>query len=456
MVFVYLTTKILIMNYWFTAAYMIILCILGQTSFKALAEGSYKEIWPQWRGPERNGQHIGKEWPESLNESNLKMIWSKGLGKSYSSPVVDLDTIYTTESVDGKTEKVVAFKRETGEEIWSASWPGGMKVPFFARSNGSWIRSTPAIHKNKLFVLGMQEKLVCLDKNTGRIIWDLDFPKKLSTPEPSFGGVCSPIVVGDDLYIQAGGGVVKVNTDDGTIKWTSETSKDAMGSSPFSSPMVHEIQGQRQLVALGRNSLTGINLETGKLLWSQNVPAFRGMNILTPTFTKNGILTATYGGKTHLFQLSKIDTEKWSVKESWQQKFQGYMSSPVLVEEHAYIHGRSGRLVCIDTTSGEIEWTSDKSFGKYCSVITNGENLLVLSSKGELFLIPASPEEFRITDSLEVTKDDTWAHIGIADNQVFIRSLKSLKIFSWEDKPADGIKSSSSNDTTAISVAQAE
>lgn len=396
------------------------------------AEETYNETWPQWRGPERNGQYLGSEWPKSLDENTLKLKWSKPLGKSYSSPVVDLNTIYTTESLNGKTERVLAFDRETGEELWNSAWPGGMKVPFFANANGSWIRSTPSIYKDKLFVLGMQERLVCMDKSNGKIIWDIEFPKKLSTPEPSFGGVCSPIVSGEDLYIQAGGGVIKVDTETGKIKWSSDTSKDAMGSSPFSSPMIHEIQGKKQLVALGRNTLTGISLEDGKLLWSQEVPAFRGMNILTPTFTKNGILTATYGGKTHLFQPSKSEENQWSVKESWQQKFQGYMSSPVLVEDNAYIHGRSGRLVCINTTSGDIKWTSDKSFGKYCSVITDGENLLVLSAKGELFLIPATPEEFKITDTFKVAEDETWAHVGIADDQLFIRSLESLKIYTWK------------------------
>ena len=59
-----------------------------------------------------------------------------------------------------KDEVVTAFDRQTGEQVWQVRWPGAMKVPFFAASNGSWIRATPAFDGERLYVAGMRDVLI--------------------------------------------------------------------------------------------------------------------------------------------------------------------------------------------------------------------------------------------------------------------------------------------------------
>jgi outer membrane protein assembly factor BamB len=413
-------------------------------SLSALMGETFQETWPQWRGAERNGTYRGEAWPVRLSAEQCSLEWTQALGSSYSMPVLDLQRIFVTESVDSDTESVKAFDRSNGKLQWSTTWKAGMKVPFFARSNGSWMRSTPALHDGKLFVMGMQETLVCLDAISGDVVWRLNIPSSLDTPDPSFGGVSSPLLHDGHLYVQAGGGVVKVGAGSGHILWSSALSKDAMNSSPFSSPIIAQLGGVPQLVVLGRSGLNGLDMADGSSLWRRDVPAFRGMNILTPTIIGEGVFTATYGGKAHLFQPGQSSDGVWSVSESWQQKFQGYMSSPVVVGDHAYIHGRSGRLVCLDTVSGAIAWTSGKSFTKYCSIVANGDRLLVLSTDGKLRLLAANPERCEILDELRVSDEETWAHLSMADDQVVIRSLNHLSVFRW--------KSAVSSKTTASRV----
>lgn len=392
---------------------------------------NFQETWTQWRGPERNGELKGKIWPQEINKDNLLELWSVTLGSSYSSPVADLQRVYTTESLGSDQEQVKAYDRVSGELIWSQSWNGGMKVPFFAASNGSWIRSTPTLTENKLIVMGMQERLLCLDTETGKILWQFDAPKELKTPEPSFGGVSSPMVENGAMYVQAGGGLIKLDVETGKLIWSSILSEDAMNQSPFASPRMHEFGTSKQLIALGRTSLSGIDPQSGDLLWDQKVPAFRGMNILTPTFVGNSILTATYGGKAHLFTPNQESSKDWKVTENWNQKFQGYMSSPVIVENHAYLHGRSGRMVCLNMESGEIKWTSSESLGKYCSMIVQDNRILALSNDGKLRLLAANPDAYQVIDTLRVSDEDTWAHIAKADHQIFIRSLNTLTTWDW-------------------------
>jgi len=410
--------------------------------------------WNQWRGPNRDGHVDAQDWPERVSGDSFSLQWSHPLKESYSSPVLDDTLVYTTESVDDQTERALAYNRLSGELVWSTSWTGGMKVPFFARANGSWIRSTPLLYGDRLYVMGMQETLISLDAESGNILWKLSAPQILKTPDPKFGGVSSPLIAGEALYVQAGGGVIKVDIDTGKLIWSSGVSSDSMNSSPFSSPMLFDLYGQTQLVILERTRLCGVELESGKHLWTKEVPASRGMNILTPTQVGNRLLTATYGGKTHLFEPSISDSGAWSVKEQWQYKFQGYMSSPVVVEGYAYLHGRSGRMICMDLESGALKWTSSKSFGKYCSQVANGSKMLCLSNDGMLRLIEINPFKCVVLDQHRVSNEETWAHVAVSGRDVIIRSLNALSLHKWEDSETQRADRSRStqNGSTAESL----
>jgi outer membrane protein assembly factor BamB len=121
-------------------------------------------VWNQWRGPTRDGQVGGPAWPARLSDGFLKLLWRVPLGPSYSGPIVTKDLVFTTETRNKESEVVHALDRKTGKERWRAEWKGAMTVPFFAASNGSWIRSTPACDGASLYVAGMRDVLVCLDR----------------------------------------------------------------------------------------------------------------------------------------------------------------------------------------------------------------------------------------------------------------------------------------------------
>jgi hypothetical protein len=50
--------------------------------------------------------------------------------------------VFVTETKDQKVETGRALDRQTGKELWSQQWDGSISVPFFAKSNGDWIRAT--------------------------------------------------------------------------------------------------------------------------------------------------------------------------------------------------------------------------------------------------------------------------------------------------------------------------
>jgi len=389
------------------------------------------ESWDQWRGPNRDGRISGAKWPAGLDEARLKKRWQLPLGPSYSGPVMNAERVFITETVDKKREQVTALRRSDGSVVWKRDWEGAMSVPFFARSNGDWIRATPALDGDTLYVAGMRDVLVALNSTDGSERWRLDFVKRFGADLPTFGFVSSPLIDGDSVYVQAGGGVARLRKADGQVVWHGARDGGGMMGSAFGSPVILTLAGKRQLVIQARTRLFGVALEDGAELWSLPVESFRGMNILTPTFAgKDRLFTAAYGGKTLGIDI-RSENGGFRAVPAWEFKAQGYMTSPIIHEGHAYLQLRSQRALCIELATGAEKWTTSESFGKYWSMVAQSDRILALDERGELILFKATPEKFDVLSRRKVAESDAWAHLAVDGSELYIRELKALSVWDW-------------------------
>jgi len=407
----------------------------------------YGEDWTQWRGPNRDGVVVGKKWPADLKEQSLKLNWHVKLGSSYSGALLDKDTVYVTESVGPKKgvyefDTVQALDRVTGKVKWKQQWAGTGKwnVTWPGRVNGAWIRSTPALANDKLFVAGMHDCLLCLDAKTGKKLWEIDFPKKFKTPIPGFGCVCSPMVDGKFVYMQAGASFCKIEQASGKIIWRTMKDTGGLRGGGFSSPVITTLDGKRQILLQARTELTGIDVNSGAVLWKKQVKSFRGMNILTPLPYENGVYTSTYRYGSFFYSIKK-GNESWIADEKWKNgsKSSAYMASPVLYGGHAYLLIQDGNFACYNLKTGKECWRSEKRFGSgrhgmYMSLVRQGDRILGLDQGGNLHLIKASPKEFQLIDSRKVSEQPTWAHLAVSGDQVAVRELNGIALYDWKTK----------------------
>jgi len=413
--------------------------LLGGLLGAALAAGARAEVpaWPQWRGPARDGFVPAGAWPDGLDDTRLETRWRVELGPGYSGPVVGtiigpagpVEAVFVTETRDKKTEHVRCLERASGRELWQAGWEGSMKVPFFAASNGAWIRSTPCLDAGRLFVAGMRDVLVCLDAATGRELWRVDFMQALESPLPAFGFVSSPLVIGDHLYVQAGSGFVKLEKASGRIVWRVLEDGGGMSGSAFSSPYPTVLGGVPQILVQTREYLAGVDPEAGTVLWKTAVDAFRGMNIVTPTVNAGAIFTTSYGGGSFLFAVDPGRPND-PVAQVWRNKIQGYMSTPLVIDGRAYVHLRNQRFACLDLATGKEDWIT-KPFGRYWSLVANGDRLLALDETGILRLVRATPEAYTPLGEAKVADAESWAHLAVSGGDLFVRDLAGITAFAW-------------------------
>lgn len=388
-----------------------------------------RSTWPQWRGPDRDGTVAGPAWPGTL-QSAVRSQWSRALAPSYSGPIVSTAMVYVTETKNKTTEVVRALDRATGAVRWVVEWPGAVSVPFYAKSRGDWIRSTPALDNGVLYVAGMRDVLVALDAATGTQRWRVDFIETFKAAVPEFGFISSPLVDRGGVYVQAANSVVKLDARTGAVVWrTLEGGATVFESGAFSSPVVATIAGVRQLVVQTRETLNGVDLSTGRVLWSQPVPSFRGMNILTPVVVGDAVFTSSYQNGSWLYRVGR-DGTTWTVTEGWAMNAQGYMSTPVVIDGYAYLHLANQRFACVDLRTGQRMWTSTP-YGKYWSLVAQGDRLLALDETGHLRLIRATPRAFELIDETVVGEGEAWAHLAVADDELFVRDGAGISAYRW-------------------------
>ena len=154
------------------------------------------------------------------------------------------------------------------------------------------------------------------------------------------------------------------------------------------------------------------------------------MNILTPTVIGDRIFTSSYGGGATMIEVTRSETG-FATKELWKNTTEAYMSSPVVVDGKIYLHLRNKRFSCIDPATGE-SLLRTTPFGGYWSIVMNESKLLALDESGDLRLINANPTEFQQISERHVSDSSTWAHLAVADDQVFVRSLDALIVYRWK------------------------
>ena len=114
------------------------------------------------------------------------------------------------------------------------------------------------------------------------------------------------------------------------------------------------------------------------------------------------------------------------------------MSTPVVIDGVAYTHLKSQRVMAIEVATGRELWTSEQSFGKYMNLVAQGDRILALDQGGKLFLFRANREKFDLLDQRKLTSAETWAHLAVAGDELFVRELNALVAYRWSESSKSG------------------
>lgn len=393
--------------------------------------------WAHWRGPTGNG--VAPEAQPPVEWSSTKNVaWKTPIpGKGSGSPVVWENKIFVTSAVNtGRASqrselpelafKLFCFDRNTGKQLWEQTAIVATPHEGTHSTNG-FASASPCTDGERVYAHFGSRGLYCYSID-GDLIWSREDLGKMSTRN-GFGEGSSPTLTGEKIIVpwdhEGQSYIAALNKLTGKTIW--KTVRDE--PTCWSTPLIIEVDGQKQIIANGQNYARSYDLETGKELWRCGGQTERPA--ASPLF-ENGIVYIGSGHRGSFLgafdprgkgDIGRSKSVLWTIDRDTPD-----IASPLLSSGRIYFHkGKTGLLSCVDSKTGKPFYTASRINGLrsiYASPVAAGGHIYLTDRDGTTVVIKDAPElEVVATNQVGEGVDATPAPV---DDQLFIRGEKHL------------------------------
>jgi outer membrane protein assembly factor BamB len=414
--------------------------------------------WPQWLGPQRDGVWREDGLIEDFSTNPPPVRWSAEVGGGYAGPSVADGKVYafdrqlaqgTANPQDpfarGKipgSERLLCFDQRDGRLLWKFSYHCPYSVSY-----ASGPRTTPLANGNRVYTLGAEGNLHCLNTADGSVAWSSDFKKDFGAVTPTWGFACNPLLDGNRLICVAGGTnatVAAFDASTGKVIWTALADKDP----GYSSPMIYMIGGKRQLIVWTGQAVHGLDPVSGAVYWTEPFDSRYGMVIATPRFDQNRLfVTGFYDGSLMLgFKPEQSvpgvlwRSEKHSEKNT--DALHSIICTPVFDGDYIYGVCSYGQLRCIKAADGGRVWetfqatvpSGEETRWANAFLIRQAARFFIFNEKGDLIIARLNPKGYsessraHLIDPVDHSpgRAVVWSHPAFAGRTVFVRNDKEI------------------------------
>jgi outer membrane protein assembly factor BamB len=429
---------------------------------------AHADDWPQWLGPRRDGVWRETGIIEKFDSANPKPVWRTSIGAGYSGPAIASGKVYVTDRQLGAGaanpadpftpvltkggERVLCLNEADGRLIWKHEYECPYTVSYPAGP-----RVAPLVSGGKVYTLGAEGNLLCLDAASGKVLWSREFKREFGIKTPMWGFSGHPLLDGNRLICLAGGRgttAMAFDKDTGREIWRALSAEEP----GYSSPMMVEAGGARQLILWHPESANALDPETGKLHWAVPFKSNTGLSVATPRQLGDYLFfTSFYNGALML----RLDRDAPAATPVWQTAkanerntthLNAIICTPFLEDGHIYGVCSYGQLRCLRIDSGERVWetlqaTTSGEPVRWANafIVKNGDRFFLFNEKGDLIIARLSPRGYeelsraRLLDP--VNKDPgravVWSHPAFANRRVYARNDREIACFDLAAKPGN-------------------
>jgi outer membrane protein assembly factor BamB len=382
--------------------------------------------WPQFLGPQRNGNYAGPALATAWPKEGPKKLWNFKVGEGFAAPVVSAGKVILFHR-QGREEILQCLDATNGQALWKFSYPTAYRDDFGFEEGP---RATPAISDGLVYSMGAEGTVSCVELSSGSKKWSVACKEMFSAGKGFFGMACSPLMEGDLVLLNIGGpngaGIVALEKSTGKLKW-----KATDDEASYSSPIAADLGGKRRVLFFTRSGLVGLDAKSGmatfRFPWRARSSA--SVNAATPLVVDDFVfLSASYNTGAILLQITADQPKKiWSGDDI----LSCHYSTPVYRD--GFLYGFDGRqeqgqtFTCVEFKTGKSIWR-EEGFGAG-TVTLAGENLLILKENGELLLPAASPKKFEIKQRAQLLGGQVRAYPALADGRLYARDKSQLVCF---------------------------
>ncbi|MDP6546470.1 MAG: PQQ-binding-like beta-propeller repeat protein [Phycisphaerae bacterium] len=379
-----------------------------------------KKDWSQWRG--KDGRGISSEtgllqtWPEG----GPKKLWETSvIGKGFSSPIIVDGTIYITGNIKKELmvfalnfDGSVKWKRPNGR-AWRLAFPGS--------------RASCNYSDGKLYNVGSFGRLLCMEAKSGKEIWSVRLVEKYKCRGEAWGLHDVVVIDGDAVYAAITGAealVVALDKNTGKEIWKTRNTTDDIYT--YSSPILADVDGRKQVIWCGGANAYGVDAKTGKLLWKfPNV--YKGRMIATmPTFADGAVFVTNCHPNEGITY--RLDFPNGKATKTWKADLGADGSGGIVVRD-GVIYGSRHRykkgFVSLNAKTGQV--MAHMKIPREAAIVYADSRLYCLESTGTTSLLEARKDAFVVRGKLFIAKAKNFlAHPVIAAGKLYLRYDKSL------------------------------
>jgi outer membrane protein assembly factor BamB len=262
--------------------------------------GARSADWAEWRGPARDGVSNEKNLPTRWSPAGDNLAWKAPYG-GRSAPVVFGNHVYlqnTAERGASEQERVMCFDADTGRLLWEHRF--NVYLSDVPAHRVGW--ASPAVDPQtaNVYVFGVGGSLMSLNKD-GKVLWERSLGEDFGILTTHGGRTVSPVIDGDLVIVsgamfvwgehgRGGHRIVAFDKRTGETVWVT-----APGSRPYDTtyaPMIiSNVNGTRLLIQGGADGMVyALKPQTGEPVWRYEISK-RGINTGVVVTGTTAILT---------------------------------------------------------------------------------------------------------------------------------------------------------------------
>ena len=415
---------------------LVVFLLFGLVAIPVRADG-----WPEFRGANGQGLSAATDVPHDWDMAK-DAVWKIPIpGNGWSSPVMVDGKIFLTTAVPVGEEKVssegkytkkvstpyslhtVCVDYDTGTTIWDVEI-SQVPAETSIHPKNSHASATPVVASKRVFVHFGAFGTAALDFN-GKVLW-----KKQVEFNPVHGTGGSPILFDDLLVFNCDGGdkafVLALDADTGEEVWRAKRPDVEGMTFSFSTPLLIDVAGQRQLVSAGSHVACGYVPTTGKEIWQVRYPN-KWSIVPRPVFSDGLVLICTgYEGPAELLAIRPDGMgDITETHIAWRaNKFVPHNPSPIVHAGLIFLVSDNGIASCRNLKTGELRWKKRIAGDYSASPIFAEERIYFVSEDGICTVVNAATE-FEQIANVEMN-ERTFASFAALENALIIRTEKGL------------------------------
>lgn len=387
--------------------------------------------WPQFRGPQSHGISSETNLPVQWTGRNIR--WRTALpGPGHSSPIVWGHRIFLTAFRPSSSLPrllgpprgqllVICLDKNSGKILWQREVPVSRIEEI--HSTNAPASPTPVTDGKHVYVYFGSKGLLAFDLE-GNLIWELPlgpFPNE-------WGSASSPILYQNMLLLNCDtdGDDFLLAVDKNTGKTIWRTSR-AGARRAWPVPYVWSVGGRDEIVVSGSERVKSYDPKDGKELWTVH-----GLTTwVTPTpVSAHGLLyIAANGPGGNIIMAIKPGGrgDITATHVAWRYtRSAPYNSSPLVVGDYLFAVRNGGMVTCLDARTGAQQYLErlPARGDYYASPVCADGRIYFLSEDGEVTVVSAKPA-FEVLSTYRMG-ERCMASPAISAGRIIIRSDKAL------------------------------